>query len=299
MGSNESNRTKTYFQYLTCSEEDEKWQLVCTDAGFTEVPSYTFYPPNKSGHPRAFQYVATGRTLNEFQIVYITKGKGVFETLGKKFDIIPGSIMIVFPGIKHFYKPIYEVGWYEHWVGFKGPYADSLVKNGFLSLENPCFIIGLQNQIIELFSEIVDEVREQKPLYQIKAASKIIALIAEILATERRQAQPSQSEKIVEQAKFLMEESIYDDIDLNSIASQVGVSTSKLNEIFKTYTSMTPYQYYIHIKLHAAKALLEQGDLSIKEVAFRLGFEDQYHFSRLFKSKTGIAPSLWKDFVYQ
>lgn len=96
-----------------------------------------------------------------------------------------------------------------------------------------------------------------------------------------------------------MEESIYDDIDLNSIASQVGVSTSKLNEIFKTYTAMTPYQYYIHIKLHAAKALLEQGDLSIKEVAFRLGFEDQYHFSRLFKSKTGIAPSLWKDFVFQ
>lgn len=83
MGSNESNKAKTYFQYLTCSEEDEKWQLVCTDAGFTEVPSYTFYPPNKSGHPRAFQYVATGRTLNEFQIVYITKGKGVFETLGK------------------------------------------------------------------------------------------------------------------------------------------------------------------------------------------------------------------------
>jgi len=47
------------------------------------------------------------------------------------------------------------------------------------------------------------------------------------------------------------------------------------------------------------KSLLEQGDLSVKEVAYRLGFEDQYHFSRLFKKKTGIAPSQWRAFMYE
>ncbi|MDQ7796899.1 MAG: AraC family transcriptional regulator, partial [Spirochaetia bacterium] len=73
----------TFFRYLTYSDEDEQWEMVCTDAGYTEVPPYTIYPPNKEGHPRIFQRVAVGRTLNEYQIIYITKGEGVFETSGR------------------------------------------------------------------------------------------------------------------------------------------------------------------------------------------------------------------------
>jgi AraC-like DNA-binding protein len=56
---------------------------------------------------------------------------------------------------------------------------------------------------------------------------------------------------------------------------------------------MTPYQYFIDIKIYEAKMFLEQK-IPVKEVAFRLGFKDQYYFSRLFKSKTGVNPSCWK-----
>jgi AraC-like DNA-binding protein len=60
---------------------------------------------------------------------------------------------------------------------------------------------------------------------------------------------------------------------------------------------MTPYQYYIHIKIHKAEELLQLEDISIKETAYRMGFDDQYHFSRLFKLKTGLTPSQWKKRV--
>ena len=82
-------------------------------------------------------------------------------------------------------------------------------------------------------------------------------------------------------------------IDIPSIAQTIGISPSRLNEIFKLYTAMTPYQYYIKIKINKACRLLEQTDLSIKEAAFTLGFDDQFYFSRLFKQKTGIPPSGW------
>jgi AraC-like DNA-binding protein len=295
----DSRMDNSFFRYLTYSDEDEKWRMVCTDAGFSDVSPYTIYPPNKAGHPQPFQYVAVGRTLNEYQIVYITKGEGIFESQGRKYRVIPGSAWILFPGVRHFYKPVYEVGWMEYWAGFKGPAFDALRDDGFISPESPFFEIGLQNSVLECFNEILDEVRNQRPLYQIKASSCILSLIAQILAFERRKAQPGHSEQLVEKARFLMEENIYDDIDLNSIAERLDVSTSHLNEVFKTYTAMTPYQYYIHIKMHLAKSLLEQGELSVKEISFRLGFQDQYHFSRLFKSKTGIAPSQWKAFVYE
>ncbi|MCX7026092.1 MAG: AraC family transcriptional regulator [Spirochaetes bacterium] len=229
----------------------------------------------------------------------MTDGQGIFETQGRTWEVKPGSLLLVFPGVRHHYKPLYEVGWTEYWVGFRGRYFDTLVEQGFLSPARSFFEIGLQDSVLESFSQVLDEVRDQKPLYQIKVSAKILVLIAELLAAERRKVQPSHSEQLVEKAKFLMEENIYGDIDLKGIADKLGVSTSRLNEVFKTYTAMTPYQYYIHIKLHMAKVLLEQGGLSVKEVAFRLGFEDQYHFSRLFKNKTGIAPSNWKSFVYE
>ncbi|HCX96537.1 Transcriptional regulator [uncultured spirochete] len=289
----------TFFRYLTYSDEDEQWEMVCTDAGYTEVPPYTIYPPNKEGHPRIFQRVAVGRTLNEYQIIYITKGEGVFETSGRHYDVKPGSIIMVFPGVRHFYKPVYEIGWMEYWVGFKGGHFELLRERGFLNPQEPFIEIGLQNNVLDLYNEIIAEVRDQKPLYQIVASSKILALIAEINACARRRAQASHAAQVVEAAKCMMVEKIYGDIDINSIATALGISASRLNDIFKTYTSMTPYQYYIHIKIHAAKSLLEQGDLSVKEVAYRLGFEDQYHFSRLFKKKTGIAPSQWRAFMYE
>jgi AraC-like DNA-binding protein len=125
----------------------------------------------------------------------------------------------------------------------------------------------------------------------------MLSIISEILPLDRRQEQPDFYHEIVNKAKIIMENNIFGSINLSNISGQVGVSTSHLNEIFKTYTSMTPYQFFIHIKILKAETLLEQKDLSIKEAAFRLGFEDQYHFSRLFKNKTGVNPSEWKKYI--
>jgi AraC-like DNA-binding protein len=59
---------------------------------------------------------------------------------------------------------------------------------------------------------------------------------------------------------------------------------------------MTPYQYFIQLKISKAESLLE-NDISIKEAAYNLGFNDQFYFSRLFKNKTGVTPSEWKVMI--
>ena len=299
MPSRDGTTPKSFFRYLTWSEEDEKWQLVCTDAGCTDVAPGTRYPPRREEHPPAFKSVAVGRTLPEYQIVYITRGRGIFEMNGRAHVVGPGSIMTVFPGVRHFYKPEYEVGWTEYWVGFKGPYADTLCRQGFLSPSKPLYEVGLQNSLLGIYSQIFELVRDQRPLYQVRASSLVLTLIAEVLAHERDVVQHTHSEQLVEKARFLMEENVSGDVTLNAIAGTLGVSTSHLNDVFKSYTAMTPYQYFISIKIRRAKELLENGDLTIKEVAFRLGFDDPYYFSRLFRKKVGLPPSKWGPFVRQ
>jgi AraC-like DNA-binding protein len=297
MTQNAGDAWDSFLHYLPYSDEDEKLGMLCTTAGSTRVPPGAVYPPRQDEHPALFRTVAQGRVLSEFQMVYITRGEGLFSSGGQTYRVQPGSLLLILPGLMHAYHPLAETGWQEHWVGFKGSYFSHLRDEGLFSPEHVFFETGLRDSVLSAFSQIFDEVRAQRPLYQMKVCAAIIGLFAEVLTRERRKEQPNYYQQIVQKAKYLMESNVYGAINLPGIAEQIGISTSRLNTIFKTYTSMTPYQYYIHIKIHKAESLLEQEDISIKETAHTLGFEDQYYFSHFFKSKTGVSPSDWKKVI--
>ncbi|MDR1096053.1 MAG: AraC family transcriptional regulator [Spirochaetaceae bacterium] len=288
---------KTFLHYLPYSEEDERLGMVCTTAGKYEVPPYSAYPPRKNEHPPVFRTVAEGRVLQEFQVVYITKGKGVFHAEGITREARGGDIMLILPGMKHAYKPDYETGWHEHWAGFTGDHFRRLMEKGILSKERTFFHTGLSDTLMAAFNNIIEEISEQKPLFQMKACAGIFSILAETLSSERRKDQPNYYQKLTNWAKSLMEQNVLGTIDVPSIACQIGISASRLNDMFKKYTGMTPYQYFIQIKINKAESLLGDEDISVQYAAAKLGFEDPYYFSRLFKNKTGISPSKWHEFI--
>jgi AraC-like DNA-binding protein len=297
MGGVSGGETDFFLHYLPFSEEDEKLGMLCINAGMNNIAPGVVYPPHKNRHPAPFRSVTEGRTLPTFQIVYITEGEGTFWTDGRDYRVIPGSAMLILPGVRHRYKPFPETGWREYWVGFMGDYFDRMLREGILSRERVFFNVGLQNYLVSQFNLIFGEIRAQQSLYQLKACAGILALIAEILTREQRAGQPNYYQKIVEKAKYVMEKNLENALSLPDISGELGISGSRFAEIFKTATAMTPYQYYLQIKIRRAEELLEKEDLSIKELALRLGFDDQYYFSRLFKRKTGIAPSRWKRYL--
>jgi AraC-like DNA-binding protein len=282
---------------LPCGEEDEKIGMICTTAGSVNVEPGVIYPPRRNEHPARYRTVAEGRILPDFNMIYVTEGEGIFISGGVTYRVKPGSIMLILPGLKHAYAPLPETGWREYWVGFRGGYFSTLLDKGCFSPARVFFETGLRDSIVSIFNQIFDEVGNRRPLYQLKTCALIMSLIAEVLTRECRKDQSGHYEEIVAKAKYLMESNACGEIDLPSISERLGISTSRLNEIFKNHTSMTPYQYYIHIKIHKAEILLEQGALPVKEVAYQMGFEDQYYFSRLFKSKTGVSPSDWRQYI--
>ncbi len=282
-----------YTKYLTFSDEDTKWQIYCTDVGNNRIGPGVSYPPHREHHPQKFNSVSTGRILNEYQIIYISEGSGIFSSGDTTYKVTPGSILLLFPQVKHSYAPDTEVGWTEHWVGFQGNYADTLVSEGLLSPARPFYQIGYHTSLLTIFSEIFHTVDEQEPLYQYRLGAKVMTLLAEVFSYTKKEYQHSRSQEIVEKAKHTFDENIYGSVDLDEVAGEIGISKSHLCEVFRLYTDMTPYQYFIHVKINKAKELLESENPTIKEIAFKLGFRDQYYFSRLFKKKTGIPPSKW------
>lgn len=84
-------------------------------------------------------------------------------------------------------------------------------------------------------------------------------------------------------------------LTLEEIASRVSLSTSYLSKIFKEETGQTVIEYLTEIRLKRARELMLEEDLSLEEVAQRVGFSDASYLSRVFKREEGITPGQFKQ----
>ena len=84
------------------------------------------------------------------------------------------------------------------------------------------------------------------------------------------------------------------DINFSQIASDYNFSSSYLTKIFKEHIGITPIKYLIEYRIEIAKGLLKDTDLTVKEIADKTGFQDQFYFSKCFKNCCGITPSQYK-----
>lgn len=83
----------------------------------------------------------------------------------------------------------------------------------------------------------------------------------------------------------------YDDhTDVAQMALEYGMSPKKFRSVFKKAMQKTPKAYIIERKMQKAKELLETGRYNVGEVAYMLGYDDVFYFSKLFKRKVGISP---------
>ena len=78
---------------------------------------------------------------------------------------------------------------------------------------------------------------------------------------------------------------------MEDIAAASKLSSAYISRLFKRYHHMTPYAFLMQKKMEHALDLLRQQNISVQQVAEMTGFNDPFHFSRVFKKFKGIAPS--------
>ena len=108
-----------YFRYVPIRQRDVDWGLYVTGAGCSAMPAgYTLYPVVP--HPTTYDFSwRTGRKLPEYQAIYVTCGRGEFEsTPTGRVEVGPGTLLMLFPDVWHRYRPSTETGWDEYWVSF-------------------------------------------------------------------------------------------------------------------------------------------------------------------------------------
>jgi AraC-like DNA-binding protein len=280
-----------FFRYLTIGAADEEWGIVVSTVGYQFIPPQTPYP--LSAHPNDYSFNAkTGRVLNEYQLVYITKGSGYFSSGSCKLQRVEaGTMLLLFPGERHYYYPDKDTGWDEYWVGFRGMYIDQRVEKRFFTKEEPIFDIGVSATIVGLYEDILKFSEQEKSGYQQMISSIMLHLLGTVYYKKRnRSFTNTYIVDRINQARMLMKE-VENPFTVEQIASQLGLGYSWFRRMFKEYTGVSPAQYQQQQKLLRAKELLTSSPLNISEIAYLLRFETPGQFATFFKKKEGVTPT--------
>lgn len=285
-----------YYKYLPTSNVDKSWGLYVVNVGCTRVVKSQLYPAGDHPSHHYFKW-EEGRILDEFQLIYILNGEGVFES--KSCPLMPvksGTLLMLYPYEWHRFKPNSDTGWEEYWIGCKGSILQNIYHHHFFPRETPAFYLGMNESVIGLFTEVIEQTRSEKAGYQQLVSGMLLHLFGKIFSLSRQLHfdKKHKHEELINRAKSVMHSNMHSYLSFEKLAGDLCISYSSFRKAFKLYTGMSPHQYFLQLKLNKAKALLMHADASVKQIADELGFESAYAFSRIFKAKTGDAPNHFK-----
>lgn len=111
------------------------------------------------------------------------------------------------------------------------------------------------------------------------------------------QSESRESEAIrkVEDSIAYMKRHLDMPLQASTLVARANVSPSSFFTMFKRHVGHTPIDYFIRMRMRRACRLLEETGMSVKSVAYALGYNDPFYFSRIFKSFNRIAPSEYRS----
>lgn len=285
------------FKYLIVNDMDRKFGLWVNTVGFQPIPPGSPYP--LKDHPSGYFFNAQkGRILHEYQIVYITKGRGLFSSeTTRERQVCKGRMMFLLPGQWHTYHPYMQTGWNEYYIGFEGPVVDNLMRAGFFTPENQILEVGLNEELVSLFSQALEIAESDRTSAQQHLGGVVLHMLGMILSISKNKIyEMGDVDQKIEQAKIIMNENIFKDIDPEELAMKLNISYSWFRKVFKDYTGYAPAKYFQELKLRKAKQLLVGTSRSVKEISFLLSYKSTEHFFSLFKKHTGFTPMEYRSF---
>ena len=136
------NDLENDIKYLNATKTDMHFGVYVNTVGIQIIKAGEHYP--LKDHPSGYFFnVGKGRVLQEFQLLYITKGAGSFTSdRTPKQSLTKGALLCLFPGQWHTYSPSEKIGWNEYYIGFNGPVAELWFRQAGITPDNPVLKIG-------------------------------------------------------------------------------------------------------------------------------------------------------------
>lgn len=233
-------------------------------------------------------YYIERKNSPEIVVEYVISGKGHIVRDGKKTTVYAGDMYILPLGDDHIYYADPINPWKKIWFNANGPLFDELCNaydiNGkyvFRSLDG----YDLMKKMLNVCNTKNVSAKEINS----RAALVLMELIM-LMADHESEATGEDAEKVRTYLDLHMNEKV----KLAELADVIFKSESQTLRIFKKAFGITPYDYLVKTRINLSKTLLRGSSLTIKDIAYRVGFNDEHYFSTIFRQKTGTSPSSYR-----
>jgi AraC-like DNA-binding protein len=229
-----------------------------------------------------------------FSIAYVRKGAFGYRTLGKSYELVAGSVLVVAPGVEYLCTHDHVRGDQCLSFHFPEPLVDVLGGRGQV------WRIGCVPPLPELvvLGELAQAAAEGKgDLALDEAAMLVAARFVEVASgVERRSAEPApRDRRRAVEAALRMDAQSSEPIDLESAARQAGLSPFHFLRVFAKVLGVTPHQYLVRSRLRHAARLLSDGSRPVTDVALDVGFGDLSNFVNAFRRAAGVSPRRFRQ----
>ena len=234
---------------------------------------------------------------NDYQLLYIAKGKGHFYFKGsEKATIVEKGYMVLFrpqePQVYYYYATDKTEVYWIHFTGWK---VEQYLDSYELPKRENVFFTGVSPDYPWIYNQIIRELQLQRVNYDdvIKLFLHHIFLTINRYIKEGRQ-EKNETISEIERAVHYFNENYNKPISIEQYAEEHLMSVNWFIHSFKEMMNVPPMQYIVSLRITAAKGYLEKSNKNINEIADIVGYDNPLYFSRLFKKHTGMTPTEYK-----
>ena len=243
------------------------------------------------------------RRIMKYVLVWCSSGSATMVVDENEFLLKANSVITITSGQIHYFKKINVAKGFilEFTFDFfcktdsdiELVFHNSLFCHFAMNEVNP---LGKSELLQKELLQIENELNQKPYQYLISIHSRIELILVEINRCKIKQG----AEIYKPDALFLkfLEEvrgNFKKNLTVKQIAASLSTTEAKLNEVSKLHTSKTAQNVIYGLVVSEAKRLFTYEKLSVKEVAYELGFNDPFYFSNFFKKQTKQSPKLYRE----
>lgn len=231
----------------------------------------------------------------DYYLQYLIKGEMDVWLDGVRQVMRPGQVILYYPHTGYHYAMHGQEEVQYYWVHFTGADAGDLVQN--CRLPNQTLLdIGSSASIQLDFEEVFRDFIVRDSCFSLSAAAKLTSICVEISRrVEMAGSSPSETDSRIYHSLAYIHKNYDRDLTIEQLAALEHLSVSRFRTLFKARTGLSPMDYLIILRLNHARQLMTQTDLTLREIADAVGYQDQLYFSRIFKKRTGYTPSAYRQ----
>ena len=225
-----------------------------------------------------------------FLILYVTKGSLSLVVGSRDYTIHENEIAIVDTRVYHIYASNGNAQMY--WIGFDGASSESLVAE--ICRYSHVYTPVVMSRTLEPVREIVSSFADGMTMSE-EMISACIHLVLSALIDQAKTTIRAEDTAVSESIRYIQTH-YQEALTLTQLAARAYLNPGYFSTKFKKETGSSPKEYILNIRINAAKTLLANTGMTIRQVAASTGFQNEAYFSSYFKKKTGAAPSEWRTY---